>query len=86
MSKRRILSHVHNSGELLKQPIVELAGQKRVLIENHKGVLEYSQEKIGIKVSYGKIIVVGNDLNLMQMSCDQLVIKGHVESLQLLGR
>ena len=83
MTKRHVLSQAHRCGELLKQPIVEIAGQNRVLIENHQGVLEYSQEKIGIKVSYGKIIVAGTGLNLMQMSCDQLVIKGCVESLQL---
>ena len=29
------------------QPIVEIAGDRRVLIENHFGVKEYSREKIG---------------------------------------
>ena len=86
MTKGHIFSQAYSCGEFLKQPIVEIAGQNRLLIENHQGVLEYSQEKIGVKVSYGKIIVVGNELKLKQMSCDQLVIKGQVESLQLLGR
>lgn len=86
MAGRNILSQIHSCGELIKQPIAEIAGQNRVLIENHQGVLAYSPEEIGIKVSYGKIVITGNDLKLMQISCDQLVVKGHIDSLQLFGR
>lgn len=86
MARRHILSQIHNYGKLMKQPIVELAGQNRVLIENHQGVLAYSREEIGIKVSYGKIVIAGNDLKLMQISCEQLVVKGCIDSLQLYGR
>ena len=86
MAGRRILSHLHSCGELIKQPIVEIAGNGRVLIENHQGVLAYSPEEIGIKVSYGKILITGANLRLMQISCDQLVVKGRIDSLQLFGR
>ncbi len=86
MAGRHIFSQVRSCGILKKQPIVELAGQDRVLIENHQGVLAYSQEEIGIKVSYGKIVVAGSGLRLMEMSCDQLVVKGRIDSLQLFGR
>ncbi len=86
MAGRHILSQIRSCGELIKQPIVEIVGQSRVLIENHQGVLAYSLEEIEIKVSYGKIIITGNDLKLMQMSCDQLVVKGRIDSLALFGR
>ena len=86
MDERHILSQIRNCRALIKQPIVELAGQNRVLIENHQGVLAYSNEEIAVKVSYGKILIAGSDLNLMQMSCEQLVVKGHIDSLQLYGR
>lgn len=86
MAGRHILSQMRGSGEFIKQPIVEIAGQNRVLIENHQGVLAYSREEIGIRVSYGKIIIMGSDLQLMQISFEQLVVKGHIDSLQLLGR
>ena len=44
MARRRILTQLQGCGELIKQPIVEIAGQNRVLIENHQGVLAYSPE------------------------------------------
>lgn len=86
MAGRNILSQIRGCTELTKQPIVEIAGQNRVLIENHQGVLAYSPEEIGIRVSYGKIVITGSGLKLMQISCDQLVVKGHIDSLQLFGR
>lgn len=86
MAKRHILSQIHNCENLIKQPIVEITGQNRVLIENHQGILAYSREEIGIKVSYGKVVITGSDLNLLQISCEQLVVKGHIDSLQLCGR
>lgn len=86
MAGRQILSRIHNCREFKKQPIVEIVGKGRVLIENHQGVLAYSREEIGIKVIYGRIIITGSDLKLMEISCDQLVVKGVIDSLQLLGR
>ena len=73
------------SDVLSRLPIVELAGQNRVLLENHHGVIAYSVNEIRIRVSYGCVIVRGVDLRLMEMSRIQLVICGRIESLQLLG-
>ena len=39
------------------QPLVELAGDRRVLIENHNGVTEYGRERISVRVRYGQLVV-----------------------------
>ena len=67
-------------------PLVEIGGYRRVLIENHQGVLVYSLEEIRVKVSYGCICITGCDLRLMQLSKEQLVICGRVDSIHLFGR
>jgi len=67
-------------------PIVELAGQNRVLIENHQGVLAYSTKEIQIKVCYGCISIRGEALQLLEMSRIQLVICGRIDSVQIFGR
>ncbi len=79
-------AHIRKPDVLSKIPLVELAGQKRVLIENHSGVLAYSPEEIQIKVSYGKLSVCGEGLSLLEMSHEQLVIRGQIEYLHLMGR
>lgn len=79
--------HLQGKTNILSMlPIVELVGQRRLLIENHQGVLSYSTNEIKIKVSYGCVIVAGNNLQLMEMSRVKLAICGRIDGLQLLGR
>ncbi|MBE6925340.1 MAG: sporulation protein [Ruminococcaceae bacterium] len=68
------------------QPIVELVGQQRVLIENHRGVVQYGDTEICIRVSYGCVRVCGRDLRLMRMNKEQLIISGCVENVILCKR
>ena len=64
-------------------PIVEICGNKRVLIENHKGVTAYGESKVCVKVSYGVVCVHGTGLCLAQMTKHQLVITGCIDDLAL---
>lgn len=64
-------------------PIIELAGDRRVLIENHFGVREYSRERIGVKVKFGLVVVCGQGLELSRMTRQVLVIQGNVETVTL---
>lgn len=68
------------------QPLVEIAGDNRVLIENHYGVCEYSLERIGIKVKFGAVVVCGAGLKLRRMSKEQLVISGRIDSIAVRRR
>ncbi|MBQ7415622.1 MAG: YabP/YqfC family sporulation protein [Oscillospiraceae bacterium] len=68
------------------QPLVELLGQRRVLIEHHCGVTEYGREKIHVKMSYGGLCVCGAGLELARMSAEQLIITGRVDSISIVRR
>lgn len=65
------------------QPIAEIAGDRRVLIENHQGVKEYTREKICVKVKYGQLTVCGCGLELSCMTREQLVISGRIDCITL---
>ena len=65
-----------------KQPLVELYGQKRALIENHCGVTGYGSTEICVKVRYGQIVLCGNCLELTRMTKDQLVVTGTIDSVR----
>jgi sporulation protein YqfC len=69
--------------ELPGNTVVEIAGTGRVLIENHRGVTQYSEEMIGVRVKYGQVCVCGSGLKLAQMSCSRLVICGCIYSVTL---
>lgn len=68
------------------QPVAELAGTQRVLIERHKGVTQYSPEQICIRMAYGFLMVQGCGLELVRMTREQLVISGRVDGLRVIRR
>ena len=67
-------------------PIVELSDDRRVLIENHCGVISYSQERVAVKTKSGCICVLGSGLVLTRMSKEQLRICGTIRTIELCGR
>ena len=67
-------------------PIVELAGDRRVLIENHRGVVEYSGDVICVKVKFGLLCIYGHQLEFAKMTKAQLVITGKIQSVELKGK
>lgn len=67
-------------------PIVEISGERRVLIEHHLGVAAYSRERICVKVKFGQVAVCGCGLELMRMTKEQLIISGKIDSISLLRR
>ena len=74
---------VHSTDAALYRTIIEIAGDQRVLIENHRGVVTYGREKIIVKVKYGAVSVCGCSLEMTRMSREQLVIFGRIQSVSL---
>lgn len=71
-------------GEVLPGlPLVEIAGDSRVLVENHSGVTSYSCAEIRVKVRFGLLCICGNSLRLAKMTRNQLVITGRIDSISL---
>ena len=68
-----------------KLPLVEIAGSRRVLIENHRGVAAYGPSEIIVRGTPGYIRVLGEKLVLARMTPQQLVICGHIRAVELSG-
>jgi len=84
---QRLADGMDLSGEPLPGvPVVEIAGDCRVLIERHAGVTEYSRERICVKVRYGVVCICGCGLELTRMAREQLVISGRIDCVQLQRR
>lgn len=65
-------------------PVVEIAGDNRVLIENHCGMSECGCDTILVKVRFGKVRVYGQKLELANMSAHQLIIRGNICGVELM--
>lgn len=68
------------------QPLVEIYSDRRVLIEHHKGVLQYSCETICVGMAYGCLKIEGSGLVLARMSGSQLVICGKIDGISIVRR
>lgn len=67
-------------------PIAELAGDSRVLIEHHMGIVEYEPGQIGVRMAYGRLCIRGSRLEMVCMTREQLVISGCIDSISILRR
>lgn len=80
----RVIMDADLPGEVLPgQPLVEIVGGCRVIIENHRGVVGYGCSEICVKVKDGVYKIVGSDLVLSRMTKQQLVISGMIDSVCL---
>lgn len=68
------------------QPVIELFGNERVLIENHHGVCKYSCEEISVRMKYGILTVRGAGLNIAVMTKQRLVICGKIRGISICER
>ena len=68
------------------QTIVEIAGDRRVLIENHMGVSAYGRERILVNVKFGSVCICGCNLEMLHMTKEQLIIYGRIDSVGLQRR
>ena len=64
-------------------PLIELAGDRRILIEHHCGVSEYGTQRVCVKVKFGQVCISGRELCLAKMSKSQLIISGEIQSVEL---
>jgi sporulation protein YqfC len=59
-------------------PKVTMVGNLQVVLENHRGIIEYSPERLRISVNQGEIIITGEGLVLRNILPDQIVVEGKV--------
>ena len=63
--------------------LVEITDGRRILIENHKGITQYSAERICVKVRLGSILICGCAMTISAMTKKELVITGRIDSVTL---
>ena len=70
----------------VQMPLIEICGRKRILFENHIGILGYDPREIVVKVCLGHIYVQGRELTVRKISKEKLVISGVIDSVRFQGR
>jgi len=57
-------------------PRVTVTGNRRVLLENHKGLMEYGENQIGVNCGKTILKIKGEKLEIRAMNSQELLITG----------
>ena len=63
-------------------PLLSLVGRRQLLIENYKGIIEYTEEKIRVQTKIGRIHVEGARLNIAYYSMEDMKITGYITKVE----
>ncbi len=63
------------------EPKITVMGFNEMLIENYKGILEYQEFYIRISTHIGILNINGFNLNLTEMTSDDILITGKIETI-----
>ena len=64
-------------------PKIIITGFDEMIIENFKGILEYEEFFVRINTHIGLININGYGLTLENMTDDDIIVKGKIESLDI---
>lgn len=61
---------------VMDQSRLTIIGNYKLLIENHKGIIEYTAERIRIKIGKDELLIGGSGLALSTIQVDQILVEG----------
>lgn len=61
---------------IMNIPRLTISGDKEIYIENHKGILEYTDTEIRISTAMGIVRVCGKNLIIDRIRLEDIVISG----------
>lgn len=88
MGKRsyKIREKISNAFELPQDIVLDVSkviiiGTNQVTIENHKGIIEYSQELIRVNTGSGIMNLCGRNLVIKHIFQEEITITGEIQSI-----
>lgn len=80
--KNRVSNFLELPDEIVsKIPKITTLGFEEIIIENYKSILEYQDFFIRVNTHIGIININGFELTMDEMTVDDIMIKGKIESI-----
>ena len=67
---------------VLNLPLISLYGNEELNLENYKGVVEYTSERIRINTSKGILKIEGRNLLLKQVTSENISVTGGIVKIE----
>lgn len=67
---------------ILNVPRVTIIGTYQVYIENHQGILEFTSQRLRLRMVAGQLQITGQGLMIRQINREEIFVEGeHIASL-----
>ncbi|MGN8914347.1 sporulation protein YqfC [Anaerofustis butyriciformans] len=82
-TKEKITKSLQLPEEILLEKLnIEILGNEKINIINHKGIIYYSSENIRINSTSGLLSIKGKNLLLSTLISEELIIEGEIDSIE----
>lgn len=68
---------------VMQLPLIHFTGGALVEVENHRGILEYTDRRIRIASAAGPLTVTGDHMMIVCIQKEQIVIRGNIYGVSL---
>ena len=65
-------------------PYLTFHGNLELIIENHRGLINYSETEIIVMAKDNSILVTGVDMVIDEYSKDSIIIRGHLDEVRFI--
>ena len=70
---------------ILNLPKLTIVGNRDMMIENYKGVMEYGSARIRVNTGLGVVKVTGAGLLIKEITSEDIIISGDIHSLEFVN-
>ncbi len=64
-------------------PRITVLGDIQLIVENHRGIIEYTTERVRIGTGIGELRVTGSGLTLRTIFPEEIAVDGKIRSIDL---
>lgn len=61
--------------------LVSITGQQEILIENYRGILEYTKNHVSVQAKTCRLVIRGADLQISYYTNEEMKINGRIDSV-----
>lgn len=69
---------------ILDLPKIVMIGSLQIYIENHKGILEYTNNRIRINTKNGVLRIIGKNLMLKNIVTEEIIVVGEINQVEFI--
>ncbi len=70
---------------VLDLPRITLIGNAQLTVENHRGVILYTDTHIRVAVARGEIVIAGQRLTLRSILPDEIIVDGTINNVSYIS-